>query len=152
MTVWEARLAKQTDLDPGAIGRQILCGRVVDGQYACGKMVAWLTRSGDVALPNGLTDEARPSKAPEPGVYRWSEDAKRAARDGKSISRDLRTSRQIRSDVARAARAGVRKPAGEPLYLTPGMLRTVAIGSIRTLPCPHRPPHDNRLAADLSSR
>jgi hypothetical protein len=119
MTTWTARRPKTGDQ------RRVLCGRVVDGQYDCPEIVAWMP-SGSIpgeppafvfVLP-GMTD------ADSPGRWRWSSE----------------TRRRLAGDHSREPHPG----------RTIGVLKG-GISQRGTLPCtmPCRKGHENRLQGDV---
>ena len=88
MTVWNARRAKSGDT------RRVLCGRIVDGQYTCPEVIAWMPADGAAtdyvfAFP-GLTDTGTP------GCYRWSSDARRRVQGGHTREPPLAEGRRAR--------------------------------------------------------
>jgi hypothetical protein len=88
MTVWNARRAKSGDT------RRILCGRIVDGQYTCPEVIAWMAADGTAtdyvfALP-GLTESGTS------GHWRWSSHARRRMQGGHTREPPLAEGRRIR--------------------------------------------------------
>jgi hypothetical protein len=150
MTVWQARRAKREDTDSvRQIGPRILCGRMVGGEYACPETVAWVAGPDSIAIPNGLTDGADAQGIATPGAYRWSAAARKGAREGKPLSRDVRTGREVQSAIAQARKEQGRTAPGwsGPMYQSGGMLRVVPVASVRTLLCPKD--HVNSVDATL---
>lgn len=80
MTTWTARRAKTGDTS------RLLCGRMVDGRYACPHEVARTAPGlpGRALLPPGLTD------AGSPGAFRWSRHALDRMARGESPVHDRR--------------------------------------------------------------
>jgi hypothetical protein len=123
MTVWTARRAKHPDRRLDINGPRILCGRMVDGEYPCGEIIAWYAQLGstDVVIPSGLTDDGTP------GRYHWSRHALERMDRGEDSRSDRRT-------FDRSAEVGYIRVVSTPL----------------TLPCASR--HENAIDPGLLLR